>query len=100
MPGHVIAFALLAVAPWLARAQQPALGARAVQIIARQGRRFKDLDHNGKVEPYEDRRRAPDERARDLIGRLMREGKAGLAMHGTHAPSVRTTLSDRIWTHY
>ena len=83
MPRHTIAFAVLAVAPFLAGAQQPVLRARTVQIIARDGLRFKDLDHNDSLDVYEDWRRTPEDRARDLVARLTLEEKAGLMMHGT-----------------
>ncbi len=73
---------LLAAAP-LARAQQPLLGGRGVPIIERDGLRFKDLNRNGTLEPYEDWRRTPAERARDLVGRMTLEEKAGAMMHGT-----------------
>jgi len=83
MPRHAITIGLLAVAPLLATAQQPTLGARAVPIITKDGLRFKDLDHNGTVDLYEDWRRSPEDRARSLVARLTLEEKAGLMMHGT-----------------
>ena len=73
--------AMLAALP--AAAQQPTLSARAATIITVDGLRFKDLNHNGALDPYEDWRLAPDARARDLVGRLTLEEKAGLMMHGT-----------------
>ena len=83
MPRSAIALLLLAAAPFAADAQQPALGARGTPIITRDGLRFKDLDHNGRVDVYEDWRRTPEDRARDLVARLTLEEKAGLMMHGT-----------------
>src|SRR3954469_18213020 len=68
----------------LARAQlQPTLGGRGVPIIEHAGLRFKDLNRNGMIEPFEDWRRTPAERARDLVGRMTLEEKAGVMMHGT-----------------
>jgi beta-glucosidase len=62
---------------------QPVLGARSAPIIEQGGLRFRDLDRNGKVDPYEDWRLAPAERARDLVSRMTLEEKAGAMMHGT-----------------
>lgn len=66
---------------------QPHLGTRGAPVIEQDGLRFKDLNRNGKVDPYEDWRLAPDARARDLVARLTLEEKAGTMMHGT----ARTT---------
>jgi beta-glucosidase len=65
------------------RATQPVLGARSARIIEKSGLRFKDLNRNGVVDPYEDWRLTPEKRARDLVGRMTLEEKAGLMMHGT-----------------
>jgi beta-glucosidase len=64
-------------------AAQPRLGARGAPTIARGGLRFKDLNRSGALEPYEDWRLTPDARARDLVGRMTLEEKAGAMMHGT-----------------
>ena len=75
--------------PRMARAQpargaaQPALGARAASIISRGVLRFKDLNRNGRLDPYEDWRLTPDQRVRDLVARMTLEEKAGVMMHGT-----------------
>jgi beta-glucosidase len=63
--------------------QQPALTTRDVPIITVDGRQFRDLDRDGKLTPYEDWRRSPQQRAADLAGRLSLEQKAGLMVHGT-----------------
>jgi beta-glucosidase len=62
---------------------QPALGARGAPIIESSGRRFRDLNRNGILDPYEDWRLTPDARARDLVSRMTIEEKAGAMMHGT-----------------
>lgn len=59
------------------------LGSRGGGFVVEDGLRFKDLDHDGQVAPYEDWRRAPEERARDLLGRMTLLEKAGVLMHGT-----------------
>jgi beta-glucosidase len=64
--------------------RQPSLGTRSAPILeAAGGRRFRDLDRNGKLDPYEDWRLTPDVRARDLVARMTLEEKAGAMMHGT-----------------
>lgn len=62
---------------------QPKLGARFVSIIQQDGFQFKDLDHNGKLTPFEDWRLSPEQRAADLISKITLEQKIGLMMHGT-----------------
>ena len=39
---------------------------------------FRDLNGNGRMDPYEDPRRPVEERVEDLLGRLSVEEKAGL----------------------
>ena len=62
---------------------QPALGARSAPLVESSGWRFRDLNRNGTLDPYEDWRRTPDARARDLVSRMTLEEKAGAMMHGT-----------------
>ena len=64
------------------RAQRP-ITSRAVPVIEQGGLRFRDLDRNGKLDPYEDWRLTPAVRARDLVARMTLEEKAGAIMHGT-----------------
>ena len=65
------------------QARQPHLGTRGAPFIQEDGLRFKDLDRNGKVDPYEDWRLTPDVRARDLVARMTLDEKAGTMMQGT-----------------
>ena len=65
------------------RSSQPVLAARSASIIERQGLRFRDLDRNGGLDPYEDWRLTPAARARDLVRRMTLAEKAGMMMHGT-----------------
>lgn len=62
---------------------QPTLGSRTAPIIESGGLRFRDLNRNGVVDPYEDWRLTPDARAADLTARMTLEEKAGTMMHGT-----------------
>ena len=63
--------------------QQPVVVSRSSNIIEQQGRRFRDLNRNGVLDPYEDWRLAPSARAKDLVARMTLEEKAGMMMHGT-----------------
>jgi len=65
------------------RQSQPVVVSRSSSIIESQGRRFRDLNRNGVVDPYEDWRLIPAARARDLVRRMTLEEKAGMMMHGT-----------------
>ena len=62
---------------------QPRLETRSVPEIEREGLRFRDLNRNAVLDPYEDWRLSPGERARDLVSRMTLEEKAGTMMHGT-----------------
>jgi beta-glucosidase len=65
------------------KAKQPSVVARSGRIIELHGLRFRDLDKNGVLDPYEDWRLSPSIRARDLVARMTLEEKAGMMMHGT-----------------
>ena len=45
------------------------------------GRRVRDLNGNGELDPYEDPRRPVEERVDDLLGQMTLEEKAGLMFH-------------------
>ena len=57
---------------------QVELGARVKPIIEVDGWRFRDLNDNGILDPYEDWRLTPAERAADLVARMSPEEKIGL----------------------
>ena len=42
---------------------------------------YRDLNRNGRMDPFEDPRRSPGDRAADLLPRLTLEEKAGLLFH-------------------
>ncbi|MFH5822957.1 glycoside hydrolase family 3 protein [Georgenia sp. AZ-5] len=60
----------------------PDVEARVKPIIKKGQREFRDLNASGELDPYEDWRKSPAERAQDLVGRMTLEEKAGL-MHIT-----------------
>lgn len=55
-----------------------------VKIITVDGKKFKDLDRNGKLDRYEDWRLSPDVRAADLAHRMTIEQIAGLMLYSGH----------------
>jgi beta-glucosidase len=62
---------------------QPSLGTRTAQLIHAGGARFRDLNRDGVLEPYEDWRLPAAARAADLLSRMTLAEKAGAMMHGT-----------------
>jgi beta-glucosidase len=63
--------------------KQPVLGHREKPVLMIDGRSFRDLNGDGKLEPYEDWRLSPQTRARDLVGRMTVDEKIGLMVIGT-----------------
>ncbi len=81
-------FALCATALWLPATSRssvpaPALGTRTGEILTIDGLRFRDLNHNGHLDPYEDWRLSPEARTADLLQRLSLGEAAGLLVHGS-----------------
>ena len=62
---------------------QPVLSSRSVPVLTIDGSRFRDLNRNGALDPYEDWRLGADRRAADLVSRMTLDEKAGTMMHGT-----------------
>ncbi|MFD0523866.1 glycoside hydrolase family 3 protein [Paractinoplanes durhamensis] len=82
----VVVSAGLALSPSAAEAhggRQPLLGSRGVPIIKAGHLKFRDLDRNGRLTPYEDWRLPAGRRAADLLSRMSLAQKAGLMVHGT-----------------
>src|SRR5471030_3236194 len=86
----ITAIVMAASAPLLA-AEQPELSQRVVKVLTVDGLKFKDLDKSGKLEPFEDWRLTPEERAADLVGRMTLAEKAGVMMHGS-APTANSPI--------
>ena len=61
--------------------EQPELGARKVEILTVGKYQFKDLNKNGKLDPYEDWRLPMEKRIADLVSQMTLEEKAGLMFH-------------------
>ena len=66
-------------APELGYSETSGLG-----LIEKDGYIFKDLNGNGVLDPYEDWRLPPEERAKDLAAQLSREEIAGLMLYSAH----------------
>jgi beta-glucosidase len=81
--GSAVALFATGAAKAQAISPDPLVKSRAGHILVVEGRHFRDLDHNGVLTPYEDWRLSPEDRARDLVGRMTLEEKAGAMMHGT-----------------
>ncbi len=64
---------------------QTELESRNIPIITVGTLKFKDLNKNGQLDPYEDWRLDSAARANDLTARMTVEEKAGAMMHGTIA---------------
>jgi beta-glucosidase len=63
--------------------KQAILGHRSAPLLTVDGLTFKDLDRNGKLDPYEDWRLPSEVRVADLVQRMSLEELAGLMVHGT-----------------
>jgi len=55
---------------------------------------FRDLNHNGTMEPYEDPGRPVEERVADLLGRMTLEEKAGLLFHHMITPGPGGSVTE------
>src|SRR4030095_4831448 len=62
---------------------QPVIAARAKPVIVVAGLRFKDLNADGALEPYEDWRLSADERVKDLVARMTLAEKSGVMLIDT-----------------
>jgi hypothetical protein len=58
--------------------KQVLIGARVKPVLELEGVRFRDLNGNGVLDPYEDWRLSAAERAADLVSRMTPEEKIGL----------------------
>jgi beta-glucosidase len=71
----------------LKQSKGPVLGyskSSGISILDQGGLKFKDLNKNGSLDPYEDWRLTVDERAKDLASKLTVEQIAGLMLYSSH----------------
>ena len=64
-------------------AKAPVLGYRMVPVLKVKGLQFKDLNKNGRLDPYEDWREPTERRVNDLVGQMTLEEKAGFMVSPT-----------------
>lgn len=62
--------------------KQPTIGYRSAPLLTVDGLTFKDLNRNGKLDPYEDWRLLAEVRTADLVQRMSLEELAGVMVHG------------------
>jgi beta-glucosidase len=60
--------------------KQPELKTRKKKLIENEGLNFKDLNNNGKLDPYEDWRLSPRERAENLVSIMNMDEKVGMML--------------------
>lgn len=60
--------------------EQPQLEVQVKRLIDVDGRQFKDLNGNGELDPYEDWRLSPAERAADLVAQMTVDEKVGMML--------------------
>ncbi|MEH7224473.1 glycoside hydrolase family 3 N-terminal domain-containing protein [Bacillus sp. JJ1566] len=60
--------------------KQPDLQVRSKKLIEQEGLKFKDLNNNGKLDPYEDWRLSPKERAENLVSLMNIDEKVGMML--------------------
>ncbi|KKK39850.1 glycoside hydrolase [Mesobacillus campisalis] len=63
--------------------KQPELQVRVKNIIEVDGLKFKDLNNDGKLDPYEDWRLSPKERAENLVSLMNLDEKVGMMLINT-----------------
>ena len=73
---------------------QPELVAKVKNIIEVDGYQFKDLNDNGELDPYEDWRLTPEERADNLLSLMSVEQKATQMAHLTMVSCKETWFAD------
>lgn len=65
-----------------------------VKILYVDGKAFKDMNRNGKLDRYEDWRLTPQQRAEDLAKQLSTEEIAGLMLYSMHQRDLKPQLND------
>jgi len=81
--GRALACAGMSLLALPAYAQGEAAQDDPAPVLTVGGQRFRDLDRNGTLDPYEDWRLTPERRADDLLARMTLAEKAGTMMHAT-----------------
>ncbi|WP_167048026.1 glycoside hydrolase family 3 N-terminal domain-containing protein [Salinibacterium sp. ZJ454] len=73
----------------------PAVESHVKSVIKVNGRQFRDLNDNGKLDRYEDWRLSDQQRAADLLSRMTLEEKAGLMQIASLRDNAPELIEDR-----
>ena len=65
-----------------------------VKLLTVDGKAFKDMNRNGKLDRYEDWRLTPQQRAEDLAKQLSTEDIAGLMLYSMHQRNLQPQLTE------
>ncbi len=65
-------------------------------VLTQDGITFRDLNKNGRLDPYEDPRRPVQERMEDLLAQMTLEEKAGLMFHTIIGVNLDGTLAEEL----
>jgi len=68
--------------------EQVPIGAPIKPVLEGEGLQFKDLNGNGRLDPYEDWRLSPAERAADLVSRMSPAEKIGLMVINSRSMGI------------
>ena len=79
---------------------QPKVEARVAPLLKINHLIFKDLNHNGSLDPYEDWRLPAEKRAADLLSRMTLEEKAGLMQITSFRPNALADYINNRKIHY
>ena len=74
--------------------RQPVLGARTSKVLEVDGLQFKDLNGNGRLDPYEDWRLPVVERVADLLARMSVAEKVGTMLITSHYMGASAIIDD------
>lgn len=74
---------LLTASSFAQTPKQPMLGKRSVALLNKNALQFKDLNKNGKLDPYEDWRLPVEKRVNDLLSQMTLEEKIGFMLIST-----------------
>jgi len=90
-----VVYYLLAIRPGLTtRRNLDRLGPEA-PVLTLDGVTFRDLNKNGRLDPYEDPRRPVEERLADLLSQMTLDEKAGMMFHSMIGMSMNGTLVEK-----
>ena len=73
---------------------QPSVETRAKPTLKLDGLTFKDLNDNGSLDPYEDWRLTPEDRAADLVSRMTLAEKVGTMLIATQNPECDGSITE------